>query len=238
MNYQCDLCLSIECITQWYVKIYISCPKSALSLQIYSVNLISQRQVVSCKNKNEIMVVVSDLGPPEEGVRHTQPAVATYVNRFRNLAFEEAGWQDVFWSGSRWAWARSTSLRQGCPGLASRERYSCSDKKESKVILTSTTIALAGIQSGIQTHCDACCVPRSHSVPPGVPLPHDRLIEAVMNYANILDHIWLVMSSDNSWYQMCGWWTRKALRCPLQTQAGTTIARMRLVLSVSTLRWM
>ena len=122
MNYQCDLCLSIECITQWYVKIYISCPKSALSLQIYSVNLISQRQVVSCKNKNKIMVVVSDLGPPEEGVRHTQPAVATYVNRFRNLTSEEAGWQDIFWSGSRWAWARSTSLRQGCPGLASRER--------------------------------------------------------------------------------------------------------------------
>ena len=28
------------------------------------------------------MVVVSDLGPPEEGVRHTQPAVATFVNRF------------------------------------------------------------------------------------------------------------------------------------------------------------
>jgi len=27
------------------------------------------------------MVVVSDLGPPQEGVRHTQPAVATYVNR-------------------------------------------------------------------------------------------------------------------------------------------------------------
>merc|ERR1712013_679645 len=31
-----------------------------------------------------------------------------------------------------------------------------------------------GIQPGIQTHCDACCVPGSHSVPPGVPLPHDR----------------------------------------------------------------
>jgi hypothetical protein len=27
------------------------------------------------------MVVVTSLGPPEEGVRHTQPAVATYVNR-------------------------------------------------------------------------------------------------------------------------------------------------------------
>ena len=27
-------------------------------------------------------MVVSDLGPPEEGVRHTQPAVATFVNRF------------------------------------------------------------------------------------------------------------------------------------------------------------
>ena len=29
-------------------------------------------------------MVVSDLGPPEEGVRHTQPAVATFVNRFQN----------------------------------------------------------------------------------------------------------------------------------------------------------
>ena len=43
------------------------------------------------QNKNKIMVVVSDLGPPEEGVRHTQPAVATYVNRLRNLTSEEAG---------------------------------------------------------------------------------------------------------------------------------------------------
>ena len=27
------------------------------------------------------MVVVTSLGPPEEGIRHTQEAVATFVNR-------------------------------------------------------------------------------------------------------------------------------------------------------------
>ena len=70
------------------------------------------------------MVVVSDLGPPQEGVRHTQPAVATFVNRFSELRFLGALIANRFSSGNPWGWERSTSLRPGSLGWASKERYS------------------------------------------------------------------------------------------------------------------
>ena len=83
MKYHCDVIFIPSVYYDNYVIIYISSsPPLVLNRAQFAdfcqLLLFSQRQVESCSS---IMVVVTSLGPPEEGIRHTQEAVATFVNR-------------------------------------------------------------------------------------------------------------------------------------------------------------
>ena len=57
-----------------------------------------QRQVVSCTHPTNTMVVVSSLGPPEEGVRLRVDNVATFLNR------KQLGMGTLYISDARVSW--------------------------------------------------------------------------------------------------------------------------------------